>query len=238
MTSASTLSHLSFSVKAGETIAFVGPSGSGKSTILKLLAGLYHPTQWDITINNTPISEVDLTAFKQQIGMVTQDPQLFSGTVKQNLLFVKPDATDEDIWLVLKQAALDEFIQTLAQGIDTFIGEWGIKLSWGQKQRLAIARALLRQPQLLIFDEATSALDSLVEREIADTIVEITKLHPDMITILVAHRLSTVMKATRIYVLEKWHICEHGTHQELLDQKWLYYALRREQIGSEDEHIA
>lgn len=234
MTTSSTLSHLSFSVKAGETIAFVWPSGSGKSTILKLLAGLYRPSEGNISINNTPINQIDLTAFKQQIGMVTQDPQLFSGSIKQNLLFVKPDATDDDIWMVLKQASLDEFIRELPESMDTFIWEGWIKLSGGQKQRLAIARALLRQPQLLIFDEATSALDSLVEKEIADTIVDITKLHPDMITILVAHRLSTVMKADCIYVLEKWHISESGTHQELLEQKGLYYALWREQIGSEE----
>lgn len=235
MTSSSTLSDLTFSVKAWQTIAFVGPSGSGKSTILKLLAGLYQPTQGNITLNDTPIQEVDLTSFKQQIGMVTQDPQLFSGTIKQNLLFVKPDASDEDIRVVLKQASLDEYVSALPEGIETFIGEGGIKLSGGQKQRLAIARALLRAPQLLIFDEATSALDSLVEKEIADTIHSITKQHPDMITILVAHRLSTVMNADTIYVLEKWRISEQGTHNELLDQKWLYYALRREQIWSQTE---
>jgi ATP-binding cassette, subfamily B, bacterial len=217
--------------KSGQTIAFVWPSGSGKSTILKLLCWLYVPTQGEIFINEYPTTGINLTALKHQIGIVSQDAQLFSWSIRDNLLFVAPHATDDDIRLVLKQASLESFIQELHEWLDALIGEWGIKLSWGQRQRLAIARALLRNPQILIFDEATSALDSLVEKEIADTIKDISHSRPDLMTVIVAHRLSTVMHANNIYVLEHWELSESGTHEELLTKHGLYAAMWRQQIG-------
>ena len=223
----------SASWKSGQTIAFVWPSGSGKSTILKLLCGLYLPTKGKILINNTPTTDINLTDLKHQIGIVSQDAQLFSGSIRDNLLFVAPESTDEDINLVLKQASLEQFIAELDGGLDALIGEWGIKLSGWQKQRLAIARALLRKPQILIFDEATSALDSLVEKEIADTIRDISLSRPDLMTVIVAHRLSTVMHSNTIYVLEHGQLSESGTHDELLTQHGLYAAMWRQQIGEE-----
>jgi ATP-binding cassette, subfamily B, bacterial len=223
--------NLSASWEAGQSVAFVWPSGSGKSTILKLLCGLYTPTSGQITINNTPTNQLNLTAFKQQIGIVSQDAQLFSGTIRDNLLFVAPQASQQTIDTVIKQASLEQFITELPQWLDTMIGEWGIKLSGWQKQRLAIARALLRDPQVLIFDEATSSLDSLVEKEISDTIESVAHSNPNLMTIVVAHRLSTVMHADIIYVMEKGRIIESGTHHELLNQSWLYAAMRRLQSG-------
>jgi ATP-binding cassette, subfamily B, bacterial len=219
--------------KSGQTIAFVWPSGSGKSTILKLLCGLYLPTEGKILINNQATTDINLTALKHQIGIVSQDAQLFSGSIRDNLLFVAPQATDDDIRLVLKQASLESFIAELPRGLDALIGEGGIKLSGGQRQRLAIARALLRNPQILIFDEATSALDSLVEKEIADTIRDISQSRPDLMTVIVAHRLSTVMHSDTIYVLEHGKLTESWSHDDLLDQKGLYAAMWRQQIGEE-----
>lgn len=216
--------------KSGQTIAFVWPSGSGKSTLLKLICWLYFPSSWQILINGKPTTELNLTDLKQQIGIVSQDAQLFSGTIRDNLLFVAPDASDDDILAVIQQASLQNFLEEQEHGLDTMIGEWGVKLSGGQKQRLAIARALLRKPQLLIFDEATSALDSLVEKEIADTIREISQSRPDLMTVIVAHRLSTVMHADKIYVLERWVLVESGNHAHLLDQHWLYSAMWRQQV--------
>ena len=225
------IDHITFDVKKWETIAFVGPSGSGKSTILKLICWLYTPQSWILSINNHTLQDLNRTLYQQKIGIVAQDAQLFSGTIRDNLLFVQPNATDKECREVLEHAQLAEFVKSLWQQLDTMIGEWWIKLSGWQKQRLAIARALLRGPQILIFDEATSSLDSLIEKEIADTINDISSKDNDMMTILVAHRLSTVMKANRIYVLEHGKIIESGTHHELLANKWLYYALRREQSG-------
>jgi ATP-binding cassette, subfamily B, bacterial len=164
------------------------------------------------------------------IGFVTQDTNLFSGTIKENLLFVNPDATDAQLNDVLNKASCTNLMQRAENGLDTMIGEGGLKLSGGEKQRLSIARALLRQPHLLIFDEATSALDSLTEEEITDTIKEIT-IGREQITILIAHRLSTIMHADRIYVLEKGIVVETGSHQQLLEEKGLYYAMWRQQIG-------
>lgn len=225
--------NFSASWKSGQTIAFVWPSGSGKSTILKLLCGLYLPTKGEILINNVSTTDINLTELKHQIGIVSQDAQLFSGSIRDNLLFVAPEATDEDIRIVLKQASLESFIAELDGGLDALIWEGGIKLSGGQKQRLAIARALLRKPQILIFDEATSALDSLVEKEIADTIRDISLARPDLMTIIVAHRLSTVMHSDMIYVLEHGILSESGKHTELIDQHGLYQAMWRQQIGEE-----
>lgn len=223
--------HIHASWKAGDSVAFVWPSGSGKSTILKLLCGLYQPTHGEIMINNTPTTQLNITAFKQQIGIVSQDAQLFSGTIKENLLFVAPKASDIEIDTVIQQASLESFIADLSQWLNTVIGEWGIKLSGGQKQRLAIARALLRNPQVLIFDEATSSLDSLVEKEISETIESVSHSNPNLMTVVVAHRLSTVMHADMIYVMEKGNIVESGTHNQLVVLWWLYAAMWRLQSG-------
>jgi len=225
------VSNISWEVHAGETIAFVWPSGAGKSTVLKLLSGLYIADSGDIYINNTKILDISLRSFKSHLGIVAQDAQLFTGTIRHNLKFVAPAASDEDCIQALKYAQLRDMVADHADGLDAKIGEWWLKLSWWQKQRLAIARALLRNPDVLIFDEATSSLDSIVEWKITETIKDISTHQPDLMMILVAHRLSTVMHADRIYVLEAGHIVESGTHQELLEEKWLYYALWRQQGG-------
>lgn len=224
------LSNISFAMKKGETVAFVGPSGSGKTSLVKLLVGLYKPTEGNISYNNISESEIDLQELRQQIGFVTQDTQLFAGTIKENLLFVNPNATDVEILDVLHKSAADNLLARAEKGIDTIIGEGGVKISGGEKQRISIARALLRKPSILVFDEATSSLDSLTEEEITKTIKDLNseKKH---LTILVAHRLSTIMHADRINVLEKGFLVESGTHAELLEQKGLYYAMWRQQIG-------
>ncbi len=230
------LSNISFEVNKGETIAFVGPSGSGKSTLVKLLVGLYSAPSGDITYNGVSSTEIDKEELQQQLGFVTQDTQLFSGTIRENLLFVKPDATIAEIDEALRKASCTNLIERSENGIDTVIGEGGMKLSGGEKQRLSIARALLRQPRLMVFDEATSALDSLTEEAISNTIREITD-QKEHITVLIAHRLSTIMHADRIFVLEKGVIIETGKHSELLDEKGLYYAMWRQQIGERREIV-
>jgi ATP-binding cassette subfamily B protein len=224
------INDISFKVNTGETIAFVGPSGSGKTTLMKLLVGLYRPQKGKILYNGIDETSIDFEHLRNQIGFVTQDTQLFSGTIKENLLFVNPDATENDLHDVLNKAACQNLLQRAEKGLDTMIGEGGLKLSGGEKQRLSIARALLRRPKLLLFDEATSALDSLTEEEISDTIREISR-QGNQVTILIAHRLSTIMHADRIYVLEKGDVVETGSHEKLLDEKGLYYAMWRQQIG-------
>ncbi len=224
------LRGISLAMHAWDTIAFVWPSGSGKSTLLKIILWLYTPQAWTVLYNWLPLNQINLTHFKQHIGIVTQETQVFSGTIRENLLFVAPHADEQAMIDVMKQAALYDFLQTLPAWLDTSIGEWWIKLSWWQKQRLAIARALLRNPLLLIFDEATSALDSLTEQEITDTIAQITAHRPEMITILVAHRLSSVRHATQINVLAEWSIIEQWTHNDLIANNALYASLRQQQI--------
>ena len=224
------LSNISFDVKKGETIAFVGPSGSGKTTLVKLLVGLYIPQQGTIQYNNVDREDIDFDVLRTQIGFVTQDTQLFAGTIKENLLFVNPKATDEEIMDVLKKASCNTLLARADKGLDTLIGEGGVKVSGGEKQRLSIARALLRHPHLLIFDEATSSLDSLTEEEITNTIKQVSS-QEEQITVLIAHRLSTIMHADKIYVLEKGEVVETGTHESLVSQMGLYYAMWRQQIG-------
>jgi ATP-binding cassette subfamily B protein len=224
------INKISFNVQLGETIAFVGPSGSGKTTLMKLLVGLYRPQEGKILYNNLDETELRFDDLRNQIGFVTQDTNLFSGTIKENLLFVNPSATEEDCMIALNKAACQNLLERAEKGLETTIGEGGLKLSGGEKQRLSIARALLRKPKLLLFDEATSALDSLTEEEITDTIRDIST-EGDQITILIAHRLSTIMHADRIYVLEKGEVVETGAHDELLREKGLYYAMWRQQIG-------
>ncbi len=224
------LADVSFHVTRGETVAFVGPSGAGKTTLVKLLVGLYRPGLGRILYNGESSERVDLDRFRERIGFVTQDAQLFSGTIRENLLFVHPDATDADCLAVLKRAAATSLLTRADQGLDTIIGEGGMKISGGEKQRLSIARALLRDPHLLVFDEATSSLDSLTEEEISHTMRDVAQ-GADVITILIAHRLSTVLHADRIFVLEQGRVVEEGGHDELLSRKGLYYAMWRQQVG-------
>jgi len=222
--------NIDFTANTGETIAFAGPSGSGKTTLMKLLVGLYRPKEGQILYNGIDETSINFEDLRNQIGFVTQDTQLFSGTIKENLLFVNPAATDEEILDALYKAASQNLLSRAGNGLDTMIGEGGLKLSGGEKQRLSIARALLRKPRLLIFDEATSALDSLTEEEITTTIKYVSSQR-NQITIIIAHRLSTIMHADRIYVLERGDVVETGDHHSLLEEKGLYYAMWRQQIG-------
>ena len=228
------LNEISYTTKLGETVAFVGPSGSGKTTLVKLLVGLYAPQSGRVLYNGHKSTDVELNRLRERIGFVTQDTQLFSGTIRENLLFVNPNASDSECLEVLHQAACQSLLSRADKGLDSMIGEGGVKVSGGEKQRLSIARALLRRPDLLVFDEATSSLDSLTEEEISETIRDISK-RKDLITILIAHRLSTVMHSDKIFVLEQGHIVESGKHQELLDLKGLYYAMWRQQIGERQD---
>ena len=224
------IDNISFEAKKGETVAFVGPSGAGKSTLVKLLVGLYQPQEGQILVNDVNSNNIDMTGLRNQISFVTQDTQLFAGTIKENLAFVAPNATEEDMLVALTKASCSNILDKGGNGLATLIGEGGLKLSGGEKQRLSIARALLRHPHLLIFDEATSSLDSITEESITDTIRQLSA-EREQITIMIAHRLSTIIHATRIYVLEKGQVIEKGTHDSLLLEKGLYYAMWRQQIG-------
>ena len=238
------------SIKSGETVAFAGYSGSGKTTLIKLLVGLYKPTKGTMLLNGIDGSKIDFDALRRKIGYVSQETQLFAGTLRENLLFVQPDATDDDCWEALQSASVTGIAErggstpggsltAGGQGLDTKIGEGGIKISGGERQRLAIARALLRKPELIIFDEATSSLDSITEKSITDTIREIAKSRPNLIMVLVAHRLSTIAHANKIYVLQKGIVVESGTHADLLtDKVGLYSALWKEQSGNGENYHA
>jgi len=224
------LSGINFTVRRGETIAFVGPSGAGKSTLVKLLVGLYTPKEGRILYNGTPSDRIDLESIRERIGFVTQDTQLFSGSIAENLRFVHPEATDAECLKVLEQASALSLLERADKGLQTRIGEGGVKVSGGEKQRLSIARSLLRQPDLMVFDEATSSLDSLTEVEVSHTIREVAERR-EAISILIAHRLSTILHADRIFVLERGQIVEQGSHDDLLNSKGLYYAMWRQQVG-------
>jgi ATP-binding cassette, subfamily B, bacterial len=226
---------LSFKIKKGESVAFVGPSGSGKSTLVKLLVGLYTPVSGDIFFDGVPVKDIRYNKVRRQIGFVTQETQLFAGTVRQNLQFIKADATEEEMIRALERSASFNLLNS-PNKLDTLLGEGGTKLSGGEKQRLSIARALLRNPQILIFDEATASLDSITEEAITETINHVASAGEQMI-ITIAHRLSTIMNADVIHVLEKGKIIETGTHDELLSRKGLYYAMWRQQVGERNKKL-
>ena len=220
---------VSFAVKEGDSIAFVGPSGAGKSTLVKLLLGLYEPQKGSVRVNDTDMRTIDGDALRQTVGLVPQAIELFAGTIAENLRFVRPNATDDELRTVLRSAQLLSLITRSKDGLDTRIGEGGMKLSGGERQRLAIARALLRRPEILIFDEATSSLDSATEAEITATIKDVVQGDKKFVTVMIAHRLSTIAHADHIVVLERGSVVEQGTHHALLTSKGLYYALWRQQ---------
>ncbi len=223
------LQNIRLNIKKGQTIALVGTTGSGKSTIIKLLVGLYKPTEGTITINGVPHTEIQYDHLRKKIGFVAQEMQLFAGTIQENLAFTHNTVTEKDCLQALELAGVSHIITRNPLGLEAKIGEGGIKLSRGEKQRLAIARALIRKPDVLILDEATSALDTKTEQRIGETIQYIRKERPELIIIHVAHRLSTITHADRIFVLEKGSIQEKGSHDYLVHKKGLYYAFWRQQ---------
>jgi ATP-binding cassette, subfamily B, bacterial len=229
------LQDVSFSAHSGESIAFVGPSGAGKSTLIKLLLGLYSPDSGRIVWNGVESQDINYDLLRTRVGFVPQSIELFAGTIRDNLRFVRQEATDSECMASLEAAQLKGLLERSRQGLETRIGEGGLKLSGGERQRLAIARALLRKPDLLIFDEATSSLDTETEKEITRTIDGIIKTRPSFVTLIIAHRLSTVAGADRIVVLKKGRVVEQGSHLELMRKKGLYYNLWRQQGLERDE---
>lgn len=226
------LNHIDLSIKAGETIAFVGQSGSGKTTLCNLLPRFYEVTEGAITIDGINIQEMTLASLRQQIGTVQQDVFLFPGTIRENIAYGKLDATEEEILKAVKLAHLEKVIDQMTDGLDTVIGERGVKLSGGQKQRVAIARMFLKNPPILILDEATSALDTETEQVIQESL---NSLADGRTTLIIAHRLATIKHATRIIVVSEKGILEEGTHEELMARKGHYRALHYAQFARDRE---
>ncbi len=222
------LNHISLSVRAGETIAFVGPSGAGKTTLCSLLPRFYEMDEGTIEIDGVDIRKIKLKSLRSQIGIVQQDVFLFSGTIRENIAYGKLNATDEELFEAARRAQLDDFVRTQPQGLDTVIGERGVKLSGGQKQRLAIARMFLKNPPILILDEATSALDTETEVAIQQSLAELSK---GRTTLVIAHRLATIKNADRIMVVTKQGIAEQGKHEDLIEAEGIYSRLHYAQFG-------
>ncbi len=216
------LDHFSMKVEGGKRVALVGESGAGKSTAVSLLARFYERTGGSITIDGQDVDSVTQRSLRANIGFVQQDVFLFDASIRDNITYGKPDATDDEIWLALEKANLLSFVNSLPDGLETEVGERGTRLSGGQKQRLSIARVFLKNPPILIFDEATSSLDTESEREIQDAF---NKLARGRTSIVIAHRLSTIIDSDEIFVVNKGHIEEKGSHEELLEKKGLYYKL-------------
>ena len=216
------LDNLNLSIEAGKTVALVGPSGGGKTTLCNLIPRFYEFDNGDIKIDNVSIKDVSLKSLRKNIGVVQQDVFLFTGTIRDNIICAKPDATDEEIIEAAKKARIHEFIESLPEGYNTYIGERGVKLSGGQKQRISISRVFLKNPPIIILDEATSALDNVTEREIQKSLEELSK---DRTNLVVAHRLSTIKNADEIIVLADSGIVERGTHEELINMGGIYSSL-------------
>lgn len=217
-----TLKNVSFRLEQGQSIAIVGPSGSGKSTITNLIPRLYDVDQGAVYYDGIDVRDIELESLRDQIGIVTQDTYLFNGTIRDNLLYAKPDATDEEMYEVAKKANIHDFIRNSPEGLNTLVGNRGLKLSGGEKQRLSIARMLLKDPCLLIFDEATASLDSISEQLIQQAIDE---LLGSRTSIMIAHRLSTILKADEILVLKAGEVVERGKHEDLLKLNGVYREL-------------
>lgn len=229
------LKDVSFSMKAGQHIGIVGTSGGGKSTLIQLLLGLYQPSSGSIFVDRKDLSSHDYQSLRQNIGVVSQETFLLNSTLKQNLLYAKPNATDEELKLAVEAADLSDLVESLQEGFETIVGERGLKLSGGQRQRVALARAILRHPPVLIFDEATSSLDGETEEKVQSSL---EKLIPGRTTITIAHRLVTVKDADCILLLDKGRIAEQGTHEELLSLKGQYYQLYMAQYSELEKESA
>lgn len=222
------LNNISLTVGKGETVAFVGPSGAGKTTLCSLLPRFYELNEGSITVDGVDIRQIKLLSLRSQIGIVQQDVFLFSGSIRENILYGKLGATEEEIWEAARRARLDDFIRTQPEGLDTVIGERGVKLSGGQKQRMSIARMFLKNPPILILDEATSALDTETELIIQQSLAELSE---GRTTLVIAHRLATIKNADRIVVVTPQGIEEQGRHEELVHQGGIYSRLHQAQFG-------
>jgi ATP-binding cassette subfamily B protein len=229
------LERVDLEIQAGDTVAFVGPSGAGKTTITSLLPRFYEPDSGRILIDGIDTREMTLTSLRREIGIVQQDVFLFAGTIRENIAYGRLDATEAEIMEAARRARLDLVIANMPDGLDTVIGERGVKLSGGQKQRLAIARMFVKNPPILILDEATSALDSETERAIQQALAELSK---GRTTLVIAHRLATVQHADRIVVIDETGIAEQGTHAELLAADGLYRRLHVAQFGDSTAAMA
>jgi ATP-binding cassette subfamily B protein len=223
------LENINLTIRPGETVAFVGPSGAGKTTLCSLLPRFYDVDEGSITIDGLDIRQMTLASLRRQIGVVQQDVFLFFGSIRDNIAYGNLQASDDEIWAAARRAHLDAFIQSLPNGLDTLIGERGVKLSGGQKQRLAIARMFLKNPPILILDEATSALDTETERLIQQSLYELSE---GRTTLVIAHRLATIKNADRIIVVTVEGITEQGAHQELIQAGGMYSRLHQAQFGA------
>ncbi|HXV87054.1 MAG TPA: ATP-binding cassette domain-containing protein, partial [Gemmatimonadales bacterium] len=224
------LRQVSFTAPAGTVTALVGPSGAGKSTMIGLVASFHRPTTGRVTVDGIDLSTVTFDSYRTRLGVVLQETFLFDGTIRENVAFARPDASEEDVLRACRQARVDEFAETMEKKYDTIVGERGVKLSGGQRQRVAIARAILANPRILILDEATSSLDSESEALIQEALGHLMK---GRTTFVIAHRLSTIRRADQILVMERGEIVERGTHASLYARRGRYYEMYTRQHGVE-----